>query len=111
MMPGCCSSSRSRLGPDLGLMRLLCITFLAFCTARIFEPVYRLRSNLTCPQWPLSIRRKRHCRKVVGFLTRDEIEAILLAVDRSTWIGRRDYALLLTMLQTDLRLAKITGTA
>jgi hypothetical protein len=37
-MPVCCSSSRSRLGPDLGLMRLLCIIFLAFCTARIFEP-------------------------------------------------------------------------
>jgi hypothetical protein len=47
MMPGRCSSSRSRLGPDLGLMRLLCITFLAFCTARIFEPVYRLRSELS----------------------------------------------------------------
>ena len=46
---------------------------------------------------------------MVGFLTRDEIEAILLAVDRSTWIGRRDYALLLMMMQTDLRLAKITG--
>ena len=88
-------------------MRLLCITFLAFCIARIFEPVYRLRSD--CPQWPLSIPRKRHCRKVVGFLTRDEIEAILLAVDRSTWIGRRDYALLLMMMQTDLRLAKITA--
>jgi integrase/recombinase XerD len=46
---------------------------------------------------------------VVGFLSRDEIEAILLAVDRSTWIGRRDYALLLMMMQTDLRPAKITG--
>jgi hypothetical protein len=32
---------------------------------------------------------------VFGFLTRDEIKAILLAVDRSTWIGRRDYALML----------------
>jgi integrase/recombinase XerD len=57
----------------------------------------------------LSIPQKRHCRKVVGFLTRDEIEAILAAVDRSTWIGRRDYALLLMMMQTGLRLAEITG--
>jgi integrase/recombinase XerD len=57
----------------------------------------------------LSIPQKRHCRKVVGFLTRDEIEAILAAVDRSTWIGRRDYALLLVMMQTGLRLAEITG--
>jgi integrase/recombinase XerD len=57
----------------------------------------------------LSIPQKRHCRKVVGFLTRDEIEAILAAVDRSTWIGLRDYALLLMMMQTGLRLAEITG--
>ena len=57
----------------------------------------------------LSIPQKRHCRKVVGFLTRDEIEAILAAVDRRTWIGRRDYALLLMMMQTGLRLAEITG--
>jgi integrase len=46
---------------------------------------------------------------VVGFLTRDEIEAILLVVDRSTWIGQRDYAPLLMLVQTGLRLAKITG--
>lgn len=57
----------------------------------------------------LSIPSKRHCRKLVGFLTRGEIEAILAAVDRSTWIGRRDYALLLMMMQTGLRLAEITA--
>jgi integrase/recombinase XerD len=38
-----------------------------------------------------------------------KIEAILAAVDRSTWIGLRDYALLLMMMQTGLRLAEITG--
>jgi hypothetical protein len=27
MMPGCCSSSRSRLGPDLGLMRFFVSLF------------------------------------------------------------------------------------
>jgi CTP:molybdopterin cytidylyltransferase MocA len=45
---------------------------------------------------------------VVGFLTRDEIVAILLAAGRSTWIERRDYALLLTMLR-DLRGSMMTG--
>jgi integrase/recombinase XerD len=59
----------------------------------------------------LSIPPKRHCRKLVGFLTRGEIETILEAVDRSTWIGRRDYALLLMMMQTGLRLAEITAFA
>jgi integrase/recombinase XerD len=60
-------------------------------------------------QQVLSIPPKRHCRKVVGFLTRCEIQAILAVVDRSTWIGQRDYALLLMMMQTGLRLAEITG--
>jgi site-specific recombinase XerD len=57
----------------------------------------------------LAIPPKRGWRKVVGFLTKLEIEAILSAVDRSTWIGQRDYALLLVMVQTGLRLAEITG--
>lgn len=57
----------------------------------------------------LAIPAKRPCRKLVGFLTRGEMEAILAAVDRSTWLGRRDYALLLVMVQTGLRLAEITG--
>lgn len=57
----------------------------------------------------LAIPPKRHCRKVVGFLSRPEIEAMLSVVDRSSWIGKRDYALLLVMMQTGLRLAEITG--
>jgi integrase/recombinase XerD len=57
----------------------------------------------------LAIPPKRHCRKVVGFLSRPEIEAILSVINRSSWIGQRDYALLLTMMQTGLRLAEITS--
>jgi integrase len=57
----------------------------------------------------LAIPPKRHCRKVVGFLSRPEIEAMLSAVDRTSWIGQRDYALLLTMMQTGLRLAEVTS--
>jgi len=47
MMPGCRSSSRSRLGPDLGLMRLLVSLFSHSAPREIFEPVYRLRSDLS----------------------------------------------------------------
>jgi integrase/recombinase XerD len=36
----------------------------------------------------------------VHFLTRAEIEAILAAPDRTTWLGRRDYSLLLLAAQT-----------
>jgi integrase/recombinase XerD len=60
-------------------------------------------------QHVLAIPSKRHTRRLVGFLTRPEIEALLAAVDRSTWIGRRDHALLMIAMQTGLRLAEITG--
>lgn len=60
-------------------------------------------------QQVLSIPSKRHARRLVGFLTRPEIDAVLEAVDRRTWFGRRDHALLLTAMQTGLRLAELTG--
>jgi integrase/recombinase XerD len=43
------------------------------------------------------------------FLTRDEIEALLAAADRTTWLGRRDHAIILTAVQTGLRLSEITS--
>jgi integrase/recombinase XerD len=57
----------------------------------------------------LVIPNKRQPRPLVGFLTRSEIDALLLAPDRNTWLGRRDHALLLTAVQTGLRLAEITS--
>lgn len=60
-------------------------------------------------QRALAIPNKRHPRPLVGFLTRPEIDALLAAPDRYTWWGRRDHALLLTIIQTGLRLAEITS--
>jgi len=57
----------------------------------------------------LAIPSKRHDKRLVHFLTRPEIEALLAAPDRTTWIGRRDYALLLLAVQTGLRLSELTG--
>lgn len=57
----------------------------------------------------LAIPSKRHDKRLVHFLTRPEIEALLGAPDRTTWIGRRDYALLLLAVQTGLRLSELTG--
>lgn len=57
----------------------------------------------------LAIPPKRCARKVVGFLTQAEVAAVLGAVDRNSWLGMRDYALLLLMMQTGLRLAEVTG--
>ena len=45
----------------------------------------------------LAIPLKREDKHLVGYLTREEMEALLAAPDRSQWVGRRDHALLLTM--------------
>lgn len=57
----------------------------------------------------LAIPNKRQPRPLVGFLTRPEIDALLAAPNRNTWLGHRDHALLLTVLQTGLRLAEVTS--
>jgi len=56
----------------------------------------------------LALPHKRHEKAVVSFLTRSEIEALLAAPDRTTWIGRRDHALLLVAIQTGLRVSELT---
>jgi integrase/recombinase XerD len=50
----------------------------------------------------LAMPAKRYEKKLIGFLTRSEIEAVLAAPDRSTWAGRRDHAFLLVAVQTGL---------
>jgi site-specific recombinase XerD len=57
----------------------------------------------------LAIPYKRHTRRVVDYLTRPEVEALLASVNQSTWVGRRNHALLLVAVQTGLRLSEITG--
>ena len=57
----------------------------------------------------LVIPNKRQSRPLVSFLTRPEIDALLAAPDRNTWLGRRDHTLLLTAVQTGLRLTEITS--
>src|SRR5260221_6542390 len=52
---------------------------------------------------------KRYEKKLVSFLTRPEIDAVLAAPDRNTWAGRRDHVFLLVAVQTGLRLSEITG--
>lgn len=55
----------------------------------------------------LAIPRKRCDKRQLQFLTRPEIEAILDCTDRNTWLGRRDYTLLLLAAQTGLRVSEI----
>jgi site-specific recombinase XerD len=59
----------------------------------------------------LAIPNKRYVHPVIDFLTREEMTAVLAGPDRTTWIGRRDHALLLTVMQTGLRLSELTALA
>lgn len=57
----------------------------------------------------LAIPTKRYERTVVTFLTTEEVDALLAAPSRTTWTGRRDYALLLLGVQSGLRISELTG--
>ncbi len=57
----------------------------------------------------MAIPRKREDHKLVGYLTREEMEAVLAAPDRTTWSGRRDHALLLTMYNSGARVSEMTA--
>jgi integrase len=57
----------------------------------------------------LALPAKRFERALVTYLTREEVTALLAAPDRSTWTGRRDHALLLTAIQTGLRVSELTA--
>ncbi len=57
----------------------------------------------------LAIPYKRLTRRLVSYLTRLEVEAILGSVDKSSWVGRRNHAMLLLAVQTGLRLSEITA--
>src|SRR5580692_8355623 len=57
----------------------------------------------------LAIPNKRFTRKLVQFLTRAEVDALLAAPDQSTWFGRRDHAFILVAVQTGLRVSEMTG--
>jgi integrase/recombinase XerD len=58
-------------------------------------------------QQVLAIPHKRFERRLVNFLDRTEIEALLAAPDRKNWLGRRDHALLLVAIQTGLRVSEL----
>jgi site-specific recombinase XerD len=70
---------------------------------------------LECPEHAGQIQRvlaippKRYSRRIVDFLTKAEIDALVVLPDQATWLGRRDRVLLLLALQTGLRLSEITS--
>ena len=55
----------------------------------------------------LAIPHKRTARVPVTYLTEAEIDALLAAPDKSTWIGRRDHAMFALTIQTGLRISEL----
>jgi site-specific recombinase XerD len=65
--------------------------------------------NIDLIQQVLALPAKRYRRTMVTYLVEDEIDHLLNAPDRRIWIGRRDYVLLMLMIQTGLRVSEVTG--
>ncbi len=59
----------------------------------------------------LAMPSKRHEKRTIDYLTREEIEALLGAPDLSTWYGRRDRTLLILAVQTGLRVSELIHLA
>ena len=57
----------------------------------------------------LAMPNKRHERKLIEFLHREEIDALVTAPNPSTWIGRRDRTFLIVAVQTGLRVSELIG--
>jgi site-specific recombinase XerD len=64
-------------------------------------------SALATIQPVLAIPMKRFERPLIGFLTREEMEAILAAPDPTCWSGRRDRLLLLMLYNTGARVSEV----
>jgi integrase/recombinase XerD len=55
----------------------------------------------------LAIPNKKFTKKLIHYLTREEVDALLQVPDQRTWIGRRDFALILIAVQTGLRQSEL----
>lgn len=71
--------------------------------ASIREP-----ASLPVAQRVLAIPSKRFDRPILGFLSREEVQALLAAPDRGTFSGRRDAVLFATLYNTGARVSEIT---
>lgn len=57
----------------------------------------------------LAIPMKRFEQPMIGYLSREHIQAILDAPDRNTWFGQRDRVMLATLYNTGARVSELTG--
>jgi integrase/recombinase XerD len=70
---------------------------------------YRLPGSLSTIQAALAIPQKRFDRPSLEFLTREEVEAIITAPDKTTYSGHRDFIMFMTLYNTGARVSEIIG--
>ncbi|MCR4427414.1 MAG: site-specific integrase [Firmicutes bacterium] len=70
---------------------------------------FRDPSALAGVQRVRAIPNKRYDRLLLGFLSREEMQAILDAPDCSTWSGQRDHAMLATFYNTGARVSEVVS--
>lgn len=58
-------------------------------------------------QLVLAIPTKRHAQRDIDYLQPEEVDALLAAPDPTTWLGRRDHALLVLTVQAGLRVSEL----
>lgn len=90
-----------RCSPRTRNLRLTAIrSFMRYASVR--DP-----ASLPVAQRVLAISSKRFDRPVLGFLSREEVQALLDAPDRSTWSGRRDATLFAVLYNTGARVSEV----
>ena len=66
-------------------------------------------SALALTRSVLAIPMKRFEQPLIGFLSREHVEAILAAPDPNTWTGQRDRVMLATLYNTGARVSELIG--
>ena len=64
-------------------------------------------ASLPVAQRVLAISSKRFDRPILGFLSREEVQALLDAPDRTTWSGQRDATLFAVLYNTGARVSEV----
>jgi integrase/recombinase XerD len=77
-------------------------SFLRYAGSRDVTSLPDLQPSLAIPV-------KRCDRPLLGYLSRDELEAVLAACKRGTWSGERDYVLLSVAYNTGARVSELVG--
>jgi integrase/recombinase XerD len=66
-------------------------------------------TSLPVLQPSLAIPVKRYDKPLLGYLSRDELQAVLTSCKRDTWSGERDYVLLSVAYNTGARVSELVG--